>query len=162
MGNLHDINMGINLNSSLNKKFLILSTRQIRNYNTSYIDSVLWLVESVSYDVCYLYCNAKQTRKDEPVATNELAHGNQWASPWNWSERANAVVTTWINSCYRSVTEVQLISEYCQVNESHVLVWFRPLNKSCRIYVWGVIQTNIDCFHSWYSKTSLPRWSLRK
>ena len=35
------------------------------NYcNTSYIDSVLWLVESMSHDVCYFYNYAKQRRKD--------------------------------------------------------------------------------------------------
>ena len=32
--------------------------------NIAYIDSVLWLVERVSHDVRYFYCNAKQTRED--------------------------------------------------------------------------------------------------
>ena len=82
------------------------------------------------------------------MATNELAHGNQWTSPWNWSKRTNAVVTTWINKCYRSVTEVQLILECYQVI-SHVLVWFivaSLLINWAESFVWGVIKQILTVF----------------
>ena len=48
------------------------------------------------------------------MATNELAHEIGLNAPMLLLQHE-------YNTCYKCVTEVQLISE-CQVNESHVLV----------------------------------------